>query len=89
MSTSKRRYAFFLIAGLLAIVGITALWLGSLNRQNPRDPELVGQFIPGGVESTWDGPSVWGVAPRSDGVIFASDMGSGLWIVKPKGQAAP
>ena len=69
--------------------GIVALWLGSLNRQNPRDPELVGQFVPGGVPSTWDGPSVWGVAPRSDGVIFASDMGSGLWIVKPKRQAAP
>jgi hypothetical protein len=35
-------------------------------------------------------PSVWGVyIRRSDGVLFASDMGSGLWIVKPIGRAAP
>jgi hypothetical protein len=32
---------------------------------------------------------VWGVAIRKDGVVFASDIGSGLWIVKPKGKAAP
>jgi hypothetical protein len=52
-------------------------------------PKMVGQFVPtaGGVSAF---PSVWGVAiRRSDNVIFASDEGSGLWIVRPTGKAAP
>jgi len=32
---------------------------------------------------------VWGVAVRSDNVIFVSDLGSGLWIIRPTGPAAP
>jgi hypothetical protein len=68
--------------------GIVALDLGPLDRKRPRDPKMVGQFVPTG-ESSWPYPSVWGVAIRSDGLIFASDMGSGLWIVKPKGNAKP
>ncbi len=68
--------------------GIVALDLGPLDKRKPRDPRMVGQFVPTG-ESSWPYPSVWGVAIRSDGLIFASDMGSGLWIVKPKGKAAP
>jgi len=32
---------------------------------------------------------VWGVYVRDDGVIFASDMVTGLWIVRPTGPAAP
>jgi hypothetical protein len=68
--------------------GIVALDLGPLDRNRPRDPKMVGQFVPTG-ESSLPFPSVWGVAIRSDGLIFASDMGSGLWIVKPKGKAAP
>ena len=46
---------------------------------------MVGQFVPDAPASTRPTPDVWGVAIRSDGVIFASDMGSGLWIVKAKG----
>jgi hypothetical protein len=68
--------------------GIVALDLGPLDKRKPRDPKLVGQFVPYG-ESLFPVPSVWGVAVRADGVIFASDMGSGLWIVKPKGKAKP
>ncbi len=68
--------------------GIVALDLAPLDRNRPRDPKMVGQFVPTG-ESSWPYPSVWGVAIRSDGLIFASDMGNGLWIVKPKGKAAP
>jgi len=30
---------------------------------------------------------MWGVYVRADGVIFGSDSGSGLWIVKPRGKA--
>ena len=68
--------------------GIVALDLGPLDRKRPGDPKMVGQFVPTG-ESSWPYPSVWGVAIRRDGLIFASDMGSGLWIVKPKGKAKP
>jgi hypothetical protein len=31
---------------------------------------------------------VWGVFAREDGVVFASDMVTGLWIVRPTGPAA-
>jgi len=35
-------------------------------------------------------PGVWGVAIDPEtGVIYASDMASGLWIVRPTGQARP
>ena len=67
--------------------GIVALDLGPLDKHRPRDPKMVGQFVPDG-ESFWPYPSVWGVAVQR-GVVFASDMGSGLWIVKPKGEARP
>jgi hypothetical protein len=51
---------------------------------------MVGQFVPGGTPSLIPYAEVWGVAIRaSDGLIFASDMGSGLWIVRPTGRAAP
>jgi hypothetical protein len=32
--------------------------------------------------------SVWGVA-IDGGLVYASDMVSGLWIVRPTGDAAP
>jgi hypothetical protein len=64
--------------------GIVALDLSPLNGATPSDPVQVGQFIPGGF------PEVWGVMVRpGDGTIFASDMGSGLWIIRPTGDAAP
>jgi hypothetical protein len=69
--------------------GIVALDLGPLNRRKPGDPRMVGQFVPpaAGVEFEYNG--MWGVFVRKDGVVFGSDIGSGLWIVKPKGRAAP
>ena len=75
--------------------GIVASDLRPLNDDDEASPRLAGQFlpkagkshsssIPGGV------PIVWGVAIRaSDHTIFASDMNSGLWIVRPTGPAAP
>jgi hypothetical protein len=69
--------------------GIVALDLRPLNDGDVENPKMVGQFVPtaGGVSPF---PSVWGVAiRRSDNVIFASDEGSGLWIVRPTGKAAP
>ena len=75
--------------------GIVALDLSPLNGATPGDPVKVGQFIPTGAKSNTASipnnlPSVWGVAIReSDGLIFVSDMTSGLWIVRPIGAAAP
>ncbi len=68
--------------------GIVALDLRPLDKRRPRDPRLVGQFVPPPVE---DLPfsGMWGVFVREDGIVFGSDTGSGLWIVKPKGKAAP
>jgi hypothetical protein len=48
---------------------------------------MVGQFVPEGAPGFF--PSVWGVVVRSDGAVFASDEGTGLWIVRPTGKAAP
>lgn len=75
--------------------GIVALDLSPLNGATPSDPVMVGQFVPEGAPSHSDFvpgniPIVWGVAIRaSDGLIFASDMNGGLWIVRPTGPAAP
>ena len=73
--------------------GIVALDLGPLAQSTPGDPRLVGQFVPPGAPSPINAdasgiPSVWGVFVRHDGVIFASDMNGGLWIVRPTGAAA-
>jgi hypothetical protein len=49
-------------------------------------PVMVGQFRPPTREG-W--PQVWGVAVDPEtGVIYASDMVGGLWIVQPTGPAA-
>ncbi|HEX9717045.1 MAG TPA: hypothetical protein VGA93_03785, partial [Actinomycetota bacterium] len=68
--------------------GIVALDLTPLNAATPGDPVMVGQFVPDAGVSHSDFipnvPIVWGVAIRaSDGLIFVSDMNSGLWIVDP------
>jgi hypothetical protein len=74
--------------------GIVALDLGPLARATPGDPRLVGQFVPPGAPSPVNPdaggiPDVWGVFVRHDGVVFASDINGGLWIVRPTGAAAP
>ena len=67
----------------------------ALDLSNPLAPVQVGQFIPNTSQrhanSLGAGPaSIWGVAIDPDtGVIYASDMRSGLWIVQPTGAAAP
>jgi len=67
----------------------------ALDLTDPTDPQLVGQFVPptsarfGGSLGT--GPAeVWGVAIDPEtGIVYASDMRTGLWIVEPTGPAAP
>lgn len=62
--------------------GIVALDLTPLNRAEPRDPVRVGRFVPPGR------PDVWGVVVNR-GLVYASDLNSGLWILRPTGRAAP
>jgi hypothetical protein len=69
--------------------GIVALDLGPLDKRRPRDPKFVGQFVPPPAGEDLPFTGMWGVFIREDGVIFGSDAASGLWIVKPKGKAAP
>lgn len=68
----------------------------ALDLTNPLAPALVGQFTPRASRLHTDifGDSryamVWGVAiDDATGTIYASDMRSGLWIVKPQGDATP
>jgi hypothetical protein len=67
--------------------GIVALDLTPLDKRKPRDPRLVGQFVPPPMGEDLPFTGMWGVYVRADGVIFGSDAASGLWIVKPKGKA--
>jgi len=75
--------------------GIVALDLAPLAAASIADPVMVGQFVPEGsptqTEFLVDGvPFMWGVFARpSDDLIFASEMSGGLWIVRPRGDAAP
>ncbi|HSE80748.1 MAG TPA: hypothetical protein VLA87_03510 [Gaiellaceae bacterium] len=71
--------------------GIVALDLSPLDEPTPGDPVMVGQFVPPLESFSEDLPytGMWGVAVREDGVIFASDFVSGLWIVEPRREAAP
>jgi hypothetical protein len=59
--------------------GVVALDLDELREGD--DPRMVGQFVPEPAPEAV--PDVWGVVIRpSDNVMFVSDTGSGLWIVK-------
>jgi len=69
--------------------------IAALDLTAPTAPTLVGQFAPrasGARSSTFGGerfPMVWGVAvDPSTGIVYVSDMRSGLWIVQPEGDAA-
>jgi hypothetical protein len=67
----------------------------ALDVSDPTRPAQVGQFVPPATKrfgGTFGAPYplVWGVAiDESTGTIYASDMRSGLWIVKPTGEAVP
>jgi hypothetical protein len=66
--------------------GVIALNLGRV--LDGRNPKMVGQFVPEPAPGQF--PSVWGVVIRpSDNIMFASDEGSGLWIIRATGDAAP
>jgi hypothetical protein len=79
-----RAYVSWYSAGIIA-----------LDVSDPTHPEQVGQFVPKTskrhANSLGPGPAeVWGVAIDPDtGLIYASDMRTGLWIVRPIGDAEP
>jgi hypothetical protein len=67
-----------------------------LDLTNPTNPTLVGQFAPPGdvgrvsLFLSDQVPYVWGVAlDPARGLVYASDMRSGLWILRPTGPALP
>jgi hypothetical protein len=66
----------------------------ALDLTNPAAPTMVGQFVPPTSDrfagSLGHGPAeVWGVAIDPEtGIVYASDMRTGLWIVEPTGPAA-
>jgi hypothetical protein len=63
----------------------------ALDVSHPTRPAKVGQFVPpppAGGQPPF--ALVWGVAIDPEtGVIYASDISSGLWIVRPTGRARP
>ena len=76
--------------------GVVALDLTPLASATPGDPVMVGQFVPepGATSPSESIPpgaaSVWGVfVDPSSGLVYASDMLTGLWIVDPTGDAEP
>jgi hypothetical protein len=66
----------------------------AINLSNPTSPTRVGQFVPKTgarhANSLGVGPAeMWGVAIDPEtGIIYASEMRTGLWIVRPTGPAA-
>ena len=76
--------------------GVVALDLSPLAGATPGDPSMVGQFVPepGTTSPTPEfeagSPFVWGVfVDPVSGLVYASDMLTGLWIVDPTGAAEP
>ena len=80
----ERAYISWYSAGIVA-----------LDITDPTSPSMVGQFVPNTsnrhANSLGVGPAeVWGVAIDPEtGIVYASDMRTGLWIVQPTGDAAP
>jgi len=73
-------------------------WYGngivSLDITDPTAPVLVGRFAKESARRAFffgdPGAETWGVFPEpSTGLVYATDMRSGLWILRPTGPAAP
>jgi len=78
-----RAYSSWYSAGIIA-----------LDISDPTSPAMAGQFVPSSSSRNANalGPGralVWGVAIDPEtGLVYASDMRTGLWIVRPTGDAA-
>jgi hypothetical protein len=66
----------------------------AIDLSNPLNPTRVGQFVPNTsnrhANALGVGPAeMWGVAiDPATGIVYGSDMRTGLWIVRPTGPAA-
>jgi hypothetical protein len=80
----QRAYSAWMSNGIVA-----------LDVSTPAAPSMVGQFVPPTnsrfAGALGQGPAaVWGVAVDPEtGLLYASDMRTGLWIIEPTGPAAP
>jgi hypothetical protein len=65
------------VSGTIAYSSWYSNGIVALDLTDVTDIQMVGQFVPPGF------PEVWGVFIGEDGLIYASDLGSGLWIIEP------
>jgi hypothetical protein len=67
------------VSGSIAYSSWYSNGIVALDLSDVESIEMVGQFVPPGEPFA----EVWGVAIGDDGLIYASDLGSGLWIIRP------
>ena len=67
------------VSGTIAYSSWYSHGIVALDLTNIGNITMVGQFVPQGEPFA----EVWGVAIGEDGLIYASDLGSGLWIIDP------
>jgi hypothetical protein len=95
-SRSTRKDGFFSVHNTEVVKGTQAFssWYTDgivwWTLTDPRHPVMRGQFVPPPTEDPQKVfppvPIVWGVFPdRRSNLIFASDINSGLWILRPTG----
>jgi hypothetical protein len=83
------------VQGQRAYVSWYSHGIVALDMSDPTSPAFAGQFVPPSDNQRKRfldrGPAqVWGVAiDLSRNLVYASDMRTGLWIVRPTGPAAP
>lgn len=65
------------VAGTIAYSSWYSNGIVALDVSDVTNITMIGQFVPPGF------PEIWGVAIGEDGLIYASDVGSGLWILEP------
>jgi hypothetical protein len=67
------------VSGTTAYVSWYSNGIVALDLDPITDIQKIGQFVPPGEPFA----EVWGVAIGEDGLIYVSDLGSGLWIIQP------
>jgi hypothetical protein len=75
------------VSGDRAYVSWYSNGIVALDLTDPTTPELVGQFVPGNEVGE---AAMWAVAiDHTTGLVYGSDIESGLWILEPTGPAIP
>jgi hypothetical protein len=94
-AASKRTDGFFSIHNTEVLHGnlLAASWYSDgirlIDISQPADPREVGSFVPPATPDPTGFfppvPNVWGVWPHRGNIVLASDINSGLWILKVTG----